>query len=102
MEMSSKNIVICADGTGNSYFGAKTNALQLFEIALKRHPRQLACYDPGIGTLPLPSGRTVAGRTLRHWMELGLGTGIMNNVAGLYRYLMWHYRPGGSRVPVRI
>ena len=34
MEISSKNIVICADGTGNSYFGARTNVLQLFEMAL--------------------------------------------------------------------
>src|SRR5262245_9647974 len=43
-EELSKNIVICADGTGNSYFGAKSNVFQLFEIALKGHARQLACY----------------------------------------------------------
>ena len=30
METPSKNIVICADGTGNAYFGPKTNVLQLF------------------------------------------------------------------------
>ena len=94
MKTLSKNIVICADGTGNSYFGPKTNVLQLFEMALKQHDRQIACYDPGIGTLPLPSGRSELGRKLRHWKELGLGTGIMDNVADLYRYLMCHYRDG--------
>ncbi len=94
METPSKNIVICADGTGNSYFGPKTNVLQLFEMALKQQERQIACYDPGIGTLPLPAGRTELGRKLRHWKELGLGTGIMDNVADLYRYLMCHYRDG--------
>jgi uncharacterized protein (DUF2235 family) len=30
-----KNVVICADGTGNSYFGPKTSVLRLFEMALE-------------------------------------------------------------------
>lgn len=89
-----KNVVICADGTGNSYFGPKTSVLRLFEMALKQPDRQIACYDPGIGTLPLRSGRTKLGRKLRQWKELSFGTGSMDNVTALYRYLMCHYSDG--------
>jgi uncharacterized protein (DUF2235 family) len=94
MTARSRNIVICSDGTGNSYDGASSNVWRVFDIALKEHPRQIACYDPGIGTLPMPAGRTTIGRALRHARELSVGTGLMNKVAELYRYLMMHYEEG--------
>ena len=45
-----KNIIICCDGTGNEYSAHNnTNVVHLFEN-LVRDARQLAFYDPGVGT----------------------------------------------------
>ena len=90
----SKNIVICSDGTGQSYAGPDSNVLRLYTLASKKAPQQIACYDPGIGTLPLPTGRTRLGRRIRHLEELSFGFGIIDNLAELYAYLMRHYTPG--------
>jgi uncharacterized protein (DUF2235 family) len=47
MDVPAKNLVICSDGTGNSYSGTASNVLRLYRMALKCHPLQIACYDPG-------------------------------------------------------
>jgi type VI secretion system (T6SS) phospholipase Tle1-like effector len=90
----SKNIVICCDGTGNDYSATESNVLRLFRFALKDDSRQVACYHPGIGTLPQPAGRTEPGRTVRRWISLWLGSGALENVVALYSYLMHEYEPG--------
>ena len=47
----SKNIVICADGTGNSFARSKSNVARMIELlALDDHSRQVVVYDQGIGT----------------------------------------------------
>jgi uncharacterized protein (DUF2235 family) len=89
-----KTIVICSDGTGNDYTGTESNVLRLYRLALKDHPEQVACYDPGIGTIPRPTGRTRLGRWARHSSELFFGAGAIENVTELYAYLMRQYRPG--------
>jgi type VI secretion system (T6SS) phospholipase Tle1-like effector len=94
MSKPPKNIVICCDGTGNDYSHTESNVMRLFRFALKNDPRQVTCYHPGIGTLPRPEGRTEAGRTLRRWTSLWLGTGAIENVVALYSYLMREYEPG--------
>jgi uncharacterized protein (DUF2235 family) len=86
-----KTIVICSDGTGNSYTDTPGNVLRLYELILKESAAQIACYDPGIGTHPLPSGRWPR---LRHLDQLLFGTGAIENVIELYIYLMQHYEPG--------
>ena len=102
MSRPPKNIVICCDGTGNDYSHTESNVMRLFRLALKNDPRQVACYHPGIGTLPRPEGRTEPGRTLRRWTSLWLGTGAIENVVALYSYLMRVYEPGDRSVPVRV
>jgi hypothetical protein len=89
-----KNIVICCDGTGNDYAATESNVLRLFRFTLRDGARQVACYHPGIGTLPQPAGRTEPGRTLRRWTSLWLGTGAIENVVALYSYLMREYETG--------
>jgi uncharacterized protein (DUF2235 family) len=47
----SKNIVICADGTGNSFGRSVSNvARMIWFLALDSHSRQVVVYDQGIGT----------------------------------------------------
>jgi uncharacterized protein (DUF2235 family) len=47
----SKNIVICADGTGNSFGRSVSNVARMIRfLALDDHSRQVVVYDQGIGT----------------------------------------------------
>ena len=88
--MGAKNLIVCCDGTGQSYVGPTSNVLQIYELALKHPGTQVACYDPGVGTLPA-GARSLGGRWLRRGAELWLGWGAIENVTELYRYLMQHH-----------
>jgi len=91
--MSAKTIVICSDGTGNTYSGVESNVLRLYRLVLKDDPRQVACYDPGLGTLPRPASRNPLRRRLQHYSELMFGNGAIENVTQLYRFLIRVYEP---------
>ncbi|MDA1013366.1 MAG: DUF2235 domain-containing protein [Planctomycetota bacterium] len=85
-----KNIVICADGTGNS--GGTTgvsNVWRLYqavdlETEEEQH-RQIAFHDDGVGT-----------QSLKFIKMLGMGTGfgLSSNLAQLYAYLVRHFEEG--------
>ncbi len=46
-----KNIIICSDGTGNTFDSRVTNVTHLIEcLALGNHKEQVAVYDQGVGT----------------------------------------------------
>jgi uncharacterized protein (DUF2235 family) len=46
-----KNIVICADGTGNSFKRSVSNVPRMVRLlTLDDHARQVVVYDQGIGT----------------------------------------------------
>ena len=46
-----RNIVICSDGTGNSFQRHESNVARLVQhVALDDHRTQVAVYDQGIGT----------------------------------------------------
>jgi len=47
----SKNIVICSDGTGNTFDKRITNVTRLVQnLALDRQDQQVVVYDQGVGT----------------------------------------------------
>ena len=88
-----KNIVILCDGTGNDYGRTPSNVWRLRKLLHDAPGEQHVCYEPGIGTLDWPEGRTRLGRRLRHWRELASGAGIFERVAALYAHLMREYKP---------
>ena len=46
-----KKLVLCFDGTGNSFNDENTNVVRLFSVLDKdRTDKQLCYYQPGIGT----------------------------------------------------
>ena len=46
-----KNIVICSDGTGNTFDKSVSNVTRLIKLlALECHKKQVVVYDQGIGT----------------------------------------------------
>ncbi len=86
----SKNIILCADGTGNK--GGYTpdsnvykiyNAIDLNNINTK----QISFYDNGVGTQTNKYIRALSG---------AFGFGFEDNVCDLYEYLARHYDPGDN------
>jgi uncharacterized protein (DUF2235 family) len=91
-----KNIVICCDGTGNEV-GAReySNVAKLYMHLDKRDAtRQIAFYDPGLGTLGTSGFRTRTLTSLTRLMGLAFGYGLRDNIKDAYLFLMHHYEPG--------
>jgi len=105
----SKNIVLCCDGTGNGFDNPEkdSNVVKLYNT-LAIGPKQIAYYHPGVGTMGAPSARN---RLEREWTRvkgLGFGSGLLDNCADAYRYLINRYEQGdriffsgSAAVPIR-
>jgi uncharacterized protein (DUF2235 family) len=89
----SKNIIICCDGTNNQLNGDLTNVVRLFQVAVK-DGRQVAFYDPGVGTMAAPDAKSWAAKRWSLVEGLAFGAGLEENVFEAYRYLMATYEPG--------
>ncbi len=84
-----KRLVICCDGTWNSYDSASpTNVLELRNLIVPVAPdgfRQSVYYDTGIGTL---------GGWLRRAIDGATGRGLSENIRQAYRALIDNYETG--------
>ncbi len=104
---TSKNLVICCDGTGNQ-FGSKlkkhkdgtlkpennnSNVVRLY-TCLHVGKRQLVYYHPGVGTMGAPNSTSAVERWWSKVEGLAFGAGFMDNVADAYRFLMQNYADG--------
>ncbi|NEW69889.1 DUF2235 domain-containing protein [Streptomyces rhizosphaericus] len=91
-----KNIVVCLDGTGNQLKAkGNTNVVRLYAMLDLGDPvRQIAYYDPGVGTFSATGVSTYLGRRLSKLFGLAFGSGTKTNLAEAYTYLMRHYEPG--------
>ena len=91
-----KRIVMCLDGTGNEIgLSRATNVAKIYQMLDLREPsRQIAFYDPGVGTLPAPTARGRVGRSLSLVQQLAFGVGLRANLTAAYTWLVQHYHPG--------
>jgi len=92
--MEGKNIVICLDGTGNEFKQENTNVVKLFRVLERNPEKQIAYYDPGVGTLADPSYKTPVGKKINKALGLGFGRGLTKNIEQAYSYLMENYAAG--------
>ncbi|KAJ5091387.1 hypothetical protein NUU61_006257 [Penicillium alfredii] len=100
---SPRQIVLCFDGTGNTFQAddTETNVLRICRM-LEKSDEQLCYYQPGIGTDTTPG--SLASTTIRRGspfgssktLELALGKSFDRHVLGGYRFLMRHYRDGAK------
>lgn len=100
-----RNIVIFSDGTGQRggvYFDeARTNIYKLYRAA-RCGPdssvppeRQLAFYDPGLGTQSAGVGIFASlGRTIYNYVSQATGLGITRNVIDCYAAIIKLWQPG--------
>jgi len=89
-----KNIVLCLDGTGNQYGENLSNIVKLFRMLEREPGRQVAYYDPGVGTMGDPTYKTAVARKINKVLGLAFGRGLMKNLMEAYAYLMEHYEDG--------
>jgi uncharacterized protein (DUF2235 family) len=91
-----RNIVLCLDGTGNQLRAkGNTNVVLLYQMLDLSDPeRQVAFYDPGVGTFSAKGAWTRISQQLTKALGLLFGYGIKDNIAEAYTFLMGHYRPG--------
>ena len=76
----SKNILIFSDGTGQKGgVGSNTNVYKLFNIVEDRTQRQIAFYDPGLGT----DWRKITGMIN--------GSGISKNILDCYNFIFENF-----------
>lgn len=84
----SKNIILCADGTGNKGgYTPDSNVYKLYNGVDIHHSgtEQITFYDNGVGTSKNKIKKAVTG---------ALGIGFAGNVRDLYEYLSLNYEPG--------
>jgi uncharacterized protein (DUF2235 family) len=86
-----KNIIICCDGTGNEYCKEKTNVSKLFDIVENRTEKQIAYYDPGVGTMGSTFAITWVGKKLSWLFGLAFAYGLPQNIEDAYSFLMDNY-----------
>src|SRR3712207_1986787 len=92
-----KKIVICLDGTGNELKAkdANTNVVKLYDLLDLDDPaKQVAYYDPGVGTFSSPGAWSPPARFVSRVAGLAFGRGMRQNLAEAYTYLMGVYEPG--------
>ena len=90
-----KNIVLCLDGTGNQLkANANSNVVLLYSMLDHSDPdKQVAFYDPGVGTMGARGAWTTWGQKFTKLLGLVFGFGIKDNLEEALSYLMKTYEP---------
>ena len=91
-----KNIVICLDGTGNQLKArGSTNVVRMFEMLDLGDPtKQVAYYDPGVGTFSSQGAWSPAAQAVSRAIGLAIGNGMRENLGEAYKFLMATWNPG--------
>lgn len=91
----SKNIVICMDGTGaRPRAVGNTNVMRLYSMLDLSDPsKQIAYYDPGVGTFSAAGAWTPLARWWSRIVGLAFGSGLRENLGEAYTWLMNHWEP---------
>lgn len=94
-----RQLIICCDGTDNNLTGRRndTNVAQLCELLAPDSQNQLLYYDPGVGNageLPEANPWDRLQQKIQRASSLAYGSGIYENIAEAYRFLMRHWQPG--------
>ena len=94
-----RTLMLFLDGTGNMLgVNSDTNVVKLFRAVDKSAAaRQIAYYDPGVGSaneFPAVGPLERHLRRAAQLVSLALGRGVFDNLAEAYRFLVENYRDG--------
>ena len=98
-ESKRRQLIVCCDGTNNNLTGRTndTNVTQLCELLASDTQNQLLYYDPGVGNSGTFPGATWTEQIQQKYERLSslvFGSGIYENIAEAYRFLMRHWQLG--------
>jgi uncharacterized protein (DUF2235 family) len=90
-----KNIVLCCDGTGNSFDNVKddSNVAKIYST-LTSNAEQICYYHPGVGTMGAQNARSTIGRKISQYKGLAFGSGLLDHVGDGYEFLMDNFADG--------
>src|SRR5580658_9174752 len=86
-----KNVVVCCDGTANELVTHQTNVLKLFRVLDNDPARQVAFYQPGLGTMEAAAALTNISRYATKVLGFAVGYGLERDVRDAYVFLMQQY-----------
>jgi hypothetical protein len=91
-----RNLVVCLDGTGGQLRAkGNTNVLLLYQLLDHSNPtKQIAYYDPGVGTFASAGAWTPLARSISRIGGLSFGSGLRQNLGEAYTWLMHNWAPG--------
>ncbi|HEY2557257.1 MAG TPA: DUF2235 domain-containing protein [Diaminobutyricibacter sp.] len=91
-----KNLVICLDGTGaQPRATGDSNVIKIFSMLDLDDPdKQVAYYDPGVGTFASAASWGALARGLSRVGGLAFGNGLRQNLGEAYTWLMQTWNPG--------
>ncbi|WP_442509399.1 DUF2235 domain-containing protein [Novipirellula sp. SH528] len=89
-----KNIVVCCDGTGNQFAVDQTNVLRLHYSLVIDAQRQVAFYEPGVGTFSPNMALTRPGKAFSKVLGLAFGAGYRKTIEDAYWFIVENYQPG--------
>ena len=91
-----KNLVICLDGTGaQPRATGNTNVVRLYSMLDLSDPeKQIAYYDPGVGTFSAAGAWTPLARWWSRTVGLAFGNGLKENLGEAYTWLMRNWQVG--------
>ncbi|TNY20939.1 hypothetical protein DMC30DRAFT_228103 [Rhodotorula diobovata] len=97
--ISSRRLVLCFDGTGNTFgTGGITNLPVLFSLASEDPAKQLLYYQVGIGqrisTHESPLAPAKVFERITATVDEAIGFSLGQHICGGYRFLMEHWTPG--------
>ncbi|WBM80402.1 DUF2235 domain-containing protein [Cryobacterium breve] len=91
-----RNLVICLDGTGaQPRARGDSNVIKVFGMLDLTDPtKQIAYYDPGVGTFSSSASWGPLARWLSRVGGLAFGNGLRQNLGEAYTWLMQEWDPG--------
>ncbi|UTD25545.1 DUF2235 domain-containing protein [Bradyrhizobium sp. WD16] len=102
--VAGRNIVVFSDGTGQRggvfFDETRTNIYKLYRAARSAPDtaippdRQLAFYDPGLGTQPEGGSFTGPWRMVYNYLSQATGLGLTHNIIDCYAAIIRLWRPG--------
>ncbi|KAI6037808.1 hypothetical protein EDC04DRAFT_2090344 [Pisolithus marmoratus] len=91
--VSSRNLVVCIDGTCNRFGVKNTNIIELFN-QLEKSDEQLPYYSDGIGVTPGISGHYGLARQISDIMDIAIAWRMEERIMDAYEWLSNTYKDG--------
>ncbi|KAI6037222.1 hypothetical protein BKA83DRAFT_4041173 [Pisolithus microcarpus] len=92
--VSSRNLVVCIDGTCNRFGVKNTNIVELYSKLEKSDDEQLTYYSNGIGVAPATSGHCDVVRQISNVVDIAVARHLEKRIMKAYEWLSNNYRRG--------